>query len=182
MWYRNRGNVNLRLAPFHLLASEGKVHVAQAHLWHMEALARIATPADPLLLATPFKIVDLSDQSSEHDATDWWSSRTASGGEGMVVKPLDFIAHGPRGLLPPAIKVRGPESLRIMYGPEYTPPANLERLRSRALGAKRALALREFVLGVEALERFVRREPLRKVHECVFAILAMESEPVDPRL
>lgn len=100
----------------------------------------------------------------------------------MVVKPLEFIAKGPRGLLQPAIKVRGPEYLRIIYGPEYTLPANLDRLRSRGLGAKRSLAMKEFSLGVESLERFVRREPLRRVHECVFAVLAMESEAVDPRL
>jgi protein phosphatase len=100
----------------------------------------------------------------------------------MVVKPLDFIAKGPRGLLQPAVKVRGPEYLRIIYGPEYTLPENLDRLRSRGLGAKRSLAQREFSLGIESLERFTRREPLRRVHECVFAVLAMESEPVDPRL
>jgi protein phosphatase len=100
----------------------------------------------------------------------------------MVVKPLSFIAKGPRGLVQPAMKVRGPEYLRIIYGPEYTRPENLSRLRARRVGAKRSLALREFSLGVESLERFVRREPLRRVHECVFAVLAMESEPVDPRL
>jgi protein phosphatase len=100
----------------------------------------------------------------------------------MVVKPLDFIAQGKRGMVHPAIKCRGSEYLRIIYGPEYSAPQNLERLRSRGLGAKRSLALREFSLGIEALERFVRREPLRRVHECVFGVLALESEPVDPRL
>jgi protein phosphatase len=99
----------------------------------------------------------------------------------MVVKPLAFIARG-RGLLQPAVKCRGREYLRIIYGPEYSLPENLDRLRSRGLGHKRSLALREFALGVEALERFVRREPLRRVHECVFGVLALESEPVDPRL
>jgi hypothetical protein len=59
---------------------------------------------------------------------------------------------------------------------------NLARLRSRSLHTKRSLALREFALGIEALERFVRCEPLRRVHECVFGVLALESEPVDPRL
>jgi hypothetical protein len=54
--------------------------------------------------------------------------------------------------------------------------------RSRSLGTKRSLALREFSLGIESLERFARREPLRRVHECVFGVLALESEPVDPRL
>ena len=100
----------------------------------------------------------------------------------MVVKPLDFIARSDRGLVQPAVKVRGPEYLRIIYGPEYTLPSNLERLRSRGLGHKRSLALREFALGIEALERFIRREPLRRAHECVFGVLALESEPVDPRL
>ena len=73
-------------------------------------------------------------------------------------------------------------TLRIIYGPEYTLPENLLRLKSRGLGAKRSLALREFALGLEALERFVHQEPLRRVHECVFGVLALESEPVDPRL
>jgi protein phosphatase len=100
----------------------------------------------------------------------------------MVVKPLDFLHRGPRGLSQPAIKCRGREYLRIIYGPEYSAPEHLERLRDRGLGGKRSLAVREFALGVEALERFVRGEPLRRVHECVFAVLALESEPVDPRL
>jgi protein phosphatase len=173
---------DLRLAPFHLLASEGKVHVDRDHTWHMQTLARLADGVDPVLFATPWKLVDLSGPASEEEATAWWIALTEAGGEGMVVKPLSFIAEGPRGLLQPAIKVRGPEYLRIIYGPEYTKPEHLQRLRSRRLGAKRSLALREFALGVESLERFVRREPLRRVHECVFAVLAMESEPIDPRL
>ncbi len=112
----------------------------------------------------------------------WWEALTGRGGEGMVVKPLDPIVVGRRGLVQPAIKCRGREYLRIIYGPEYTAPEHLEQLRARRLGAKRSLALRGFALGVEALERFVRREPLRRVHECVFGVLALESEPVDPRL
>ena len=100
----------------------------------------------------------------------------------MVVKPLEFIVKGRRGLVQRAVKCRGREYLRIIYGPEYTAPENLERLRSRGLNAKRSLALREFALGIEALERFIREEPLRRVHECVFGVLALESEPVDPRL
>ena len=107
---------------------------------------------------------------------------TGRGGEGIVIKPVSFVARGRRGLAQPAVKCRGREYLRIIYGPEYTLPENLERLRSRGLSAKRSLALREFALGVEGLERFVRREPLRRVHECVFGVLALESEPVDPRL
>ena len=94
----------------------------------------------------------------------------------MVVKPLSFIANGQKGLLQPAVKCRGPEYLRIIYGPEYSLPENLDRLRARGLSSKRSLALREFALGLEALDRFIRREPLRRVHECVFGVLALESE------
>jgi len=100
----------------------------------------------------------------------------------MVVKPMAFVAEDQGRAVQPAIKCRGPEYLRIIYGPEYLEPENLRRLRQRSLNRKRALALREFALGVEAMERFVRGEPLRRVHECVFAVLALESEPVDPRL
>lgn len=173
---------DLRLAPFHLLAGEGKAHFDRDHSWHMGTLARLAATGDPMLLATPCRTVDLSAHASEADATAWWEELTESGGEGMVVKPHEFVARGPRGLVQPAIKVRGVDYLRIIYGPEYTRPEHIDRLRSRGLAAKRSLALREFALGVEAVERFVRREPLRRVHECVFGVLAMESEPIDPRL
>ena len=172
---------DLRLAPFHLLASEGAVHVDKDHVWHMRTLARLAE-AGPPLMATAHKVVDVTDPTGVAEGVSWWEELTGRGGEGMVVKPLDFVDRGPRGLVQPGIKCRGREYLRIIYGPEYTAAGNLERLRSRGVGAKRSLALREFALGIEALERFVRREPLRRVHECVFGVLALESEPVDPRL
>ena len=173
---------DLRLAPFHLLATDGAVHTDRDHRWHMQTLARLCQSDAPVLHATNHVEVDLSDPRSEADAILWWEELTGRGGEGMVVKPLEFIAKGQRGLVQPAVKCRGPEYLRIIYGPEYAAPGNVERLRSRGLAAKRSLALREFALGVEALERFVRGEPLYRVHECVFAVLALESEPVDPTL
>lgn len=174
---------DLRLAPFHVLASEGSVHTDKDHVWHM-AEAAILRGADDssVLFTTAQRTVDLTDTASEQEATTWWEQLTSNGGEGMVVKPLSFVARGRRGLIQPAVKCRGREYLRIIYGPEYTLPENLERLRARGLSTKRSLALREFALGVEGLERFVRREPLRRVHECVFGVLALESEPVDPRL
>lgn len=173
---------DLKLAPFHLLATEGRVHVDKDHIWHMEKLAKICRCAPELLLATPYKTVAVTDPASETEGMDWWMKLTERGGEGMVVKPLTFIHRGNRGLAQPAVKCRGREYLRIIYGPEYTAAENLSRLRSRGLGQKRSLALGEFALGVEALERFVHREPLRRVHECAFGVLALESEPVDPRL
>ena len=173
---------DLRLAPFHLLASEGCVHVDKDHLWHMETFSRMCQADPAFLIATPHRKVDLSDRASEAEATLWWEQMTEAGGEGMVVKPLSFIHRGRRDLAQPAVKCRGREYLRIIYGPEYTRPEHLTRLRQRALGGKRSLAIREFALGIEGLERFVRQEPLRRVHECVFGVLALESEPVDPRL
>jgi protein phosphatase len=174
---------DLRLAPFHVLATEGAVHVNRDHLWHLETIARIrAAAGGRLLYPTDYRVVDLADPAAQAEATAWWEAMTARGGEGMVVKPLSFIAQGKHRLAQPAVKCRGPEYLRIIYGPEYTEPANLQRLRKRGLGGKRSLALREFALGVEGLERFVAGEPLRRVHECVFGVLALESEPVDPRL
>jgi polynucleotide kinase-phosphatase len=172
---------DLRLAPFHLLATEGAVHVDRDHLWHMTVLDEL-TAAGGVLQATRRLVVDLTDPASEAAGVAWWEELTGAGGEGMVVKPLDFIVRGPRGLAQPAVKCRGREYLRIIYGPDYDLPENLERLRKRSVATKRSLALREFALGVEALERFVRKEPLRRVHECVFGVLAMETEPVDPRL
>jgi protein phosphatase len=173
---------DLKLAPFHLLATEGGVHTDKDHLWHMEELAKICRSDPELLLATPYQLVDVTDPASEAEGIDWWTRLTERGGEGMVVKPLSFILRGSRGLAQPAVKCRGREYLRIIYGPDYTTETNLTRLRNRGLGAKRSLALGEFALGIEGLERFVRQEPLRRVHECVFGVLALESEPVDPRL
>jgi protein phosphatase len=173
---------DVRLAPFQLLASAARIHVERDHSWHMGLAQRLAEADPGVIRATRNLVVDVTDEDAQAAGVAWWDALAAEGGEGMVVKPLTAIARGKRGLLQPGIKVRGPEYLRIIYGPEYTEPANLERLRSRALGHKRALALREFALGVEALERFVRGEPLYRVHECVFGVLALESEPVDPRL
>jgi predicted kinase len=173
---------DLKLAPFHLLATEGRVHVDKSHVWHMEELAKTCCSDKELLLATPFKLVDVTDPASEAVGIEWWSKLTEGGGEGMVVKPTSFILRGNRGLAQPAVKCRGREYLRIIYGPDYTTEDNLARLRHRGLGQKRSLAMSEFALGIEGLERLARGEPLRRIHECVFGVLALECEPVDPRL
>jgi polynucleotide kinase-phosphatase len=178
-----RGVDDLKLAPFHLLASEGAVHVDKDHAWHMRTLARLADASgDGVIMATRHEIIDLADDAAVARGVAWWETLTAAGGEGMVVKPIDFVVRGKKGLVQPAVKCRGHEYLRIIYGPEYDAPENLPRLRGRRLSGKRSMALREFALGVESLERFVRREPLRRVHECAFAVLSLETEPVDPRL
>ena len=171
-----------KLAPFHILASEGKLWTSENHEWHMEQIRKICVVDPVMLLATPYKVVELNNETSVEEATEWWLTLTGKGGEGMVVKPYNFIEKDGKGLIQPAIKIRGKEYLRIIYGPEYTATENIVRLKSRGLNAKRGLAMREFALGLEGLQRFTDKEPLRRVHQCVFGVLAMESEPVDPRL
>ncbi|MEZ4605406.1 MAG: hypothetical protein R2865_01000 [Deinococcales bacterium] len=174
---------DIKLAPFHLLATEGKVHGDKSHLWHMETLQRyLLSPEASSIQATSYRHIDLTDEASCYAAIAWWEVLTAAGGEGIVVKPLDFISQGKHGVVQPAIKVRGREYLRIIYGPEYDLPQNLERLRERWLRAKYSLVIKEFALGMEGLERLITHAPLRQIHQCVFAVLALESKAVDPRL
>jgi protein phosphatase len=173
---------DLKIAPFHLLATEGRVHDDKDHLWHMDILADLCAADAELLRITSHRTVDLADPLDEQAATRRWEELTAKGREGMVIKPLDWVIRGRRGLVQPALKCRGREYLRIIYGPEYTLPDQLDRLRPRALATKRSLALREYALSLEALHRFVSCEPLHRVHECVFGILALESTLVDSRL
>lgn len=173
---------DIRIAPFHLLATEGRVYDQETHVWHMEMIKKYCTGLDPMFMATEYMVCDLSDEASREAGIKWWTSLTGNGGEGMVVKPLTFTSFKGTSLLQPAVKCRGREYLRIIYGPEYLIGGHLERLKKRSLSRKRSLALKEFSLGMESLHRFVSGEPLHRVHECVFGVLALESEPVDSRL
>ena len=162
------------LAPFQILAAQGRAPaLTEPHPWHLRHLSRLS---GDLITPTRNRLVDLGSDSARAAAVDWWLALTSSGGEGMVVKPAHHVA----GRVQPGLKVRGPEYLRIVYGPDYLD--SLDVLRGRHLGKKRSLALREHGLGLEALTRFVEGEPLWRVHQLVFAVLALESEPVDPRL
>ncbi|MDN3241776.1 polynucleotide kinase-phosphatase [Glycomyces tritici] len=172
------GLEGVRLAPFQILATEGVNRADHRHDWHLEAIdALVAADATGTLLETRRRWVTLG-TADEAGATEWWHELCAVGGEGMVVKPvLDT-----RLKLQPGLKVRGREYLRIIYGADYTDPQHLERLRQRRLTHKRSQALREYALGLEALDLVAQDAPLWRVHQFVFAILALESEPVDPRL
>ncbi|MFC0628310.1 polynucleotide kinase-phosphatase [Kribbella deserti] len=176
------GLEGVRLAPFQVLASEGATYHDRPHAWHLELADRLVAAAPSLIAPTRRVYVDLADESSRSTATSWWEELTGAGGEGMVVKPAGNLTRTAKGLAQPGLKVRGQEYLRLIYGPDYTEPANFDRLRNRNLGHKRSLALREYALGLEALERLARNEPLWRIHECVFAVLALESDPTDPRL
>ena len=172
----------VQVAPFAVLAAEGATFHDRPHLWHLEIADRLVDAGPDTLRATRRLVVDTADDASTAAGVDWWQRMVSDGGEGMVVKPAAGVVRGKRGLVQPGLKVRGPEYLRLVYGPEYSRPENLQRLRDRNLGRKRSLAAREYALGLEALERLARGEPLWRVHECVHAVLALESEPVDPRL
>lgn len=172
------------LAPFQLLAVQGRSLAAVPHDEQLALIDRlVAHDTSGLLRTTRRLFVDTGDPESVRAGTDWWLEMTGRGGEGMVVKPVTAVARDGKGrLVQPGIKVRGREYLRIIYGPEYTRPDNLARLRQRVLGHKRSLAIREYALGLESLDRLAEGEPLWRLHEPVFAVLALESEPVDPRL
>lgn len=175
---------DIKIAPFHVLASEGRVHDGETHVQHMKWINKI-TGLDydfKNFNSTPLYEIDLNNPHQIAWATTHWEEWTANGGEGVVIKPPVFTTRGAKHLVQPALKVRGKDYLRIIYGPDYDLPENLERLRERAIRSKRSLAIREFALGIEALDRFVKGEPLRRVHECVFALMALSADPTDPRL
>ncbi|MFF7948029.1 polynucleotide kinase-phosphatase [Streptomyces griseorubiginosus] len=174
----------VRLAPFQVLAVQGRSLAGLPHDEQLALLDRLVEHDPTGLLQTTRRLyVDTGDPESVRAGVDWWLEMTGRGGEGMVVKPLGAVVRSTEGrLVQPGIKCRGREYLRIIYGPEYTRPENLERLRKRFLNHKRSLAIREYALGLEALDRLAEGEPLWRVHEAVFGVLALESEPVDPRL
>jgi protein phosphatase len=179
--YAGRGEP-VRLAPFCVLAGAGEVYARRPVSWQLDVLDRLVAAAPDHLVHTPRHTVTLADPASRAAGVEWWRGVVDAGGEGVVAKPAEPATRGPKGLIQPGLKVRGPDYLRLVYGPHYRAPANLTRLRQRQVGRKRSLALREYALGLEALDRFVAGEPLWRVHEAVAAVLALESEPVDPRL
>lgn len=176
------GPLGVQIAPFQVLASTTETFETRDHLWHLDVADRLVAADPDLFRSTRRLVVDTGDETSTARGVAWWEELTGDGGEGMVVKPSANLTRGPRGLVQPGVKVRGREYLRIIYGPDYTDPAILDRLRARNLSTKRSLALREYALGLEALRRFTAGEPVWRVHQAVFAVLAMESEPVDARL
>ncbi|MCS4089376.1 polynucleotide kinase-phosphatase [Rhizobium sp. BK176] len=172
---------DLRIAPFHVLASEGRVHSRELHSTHMRWIDMVLGK-DAIMAKTDFTKVSLTEPKALDAVIDKWLHDTGNGAEGIVVKPHSFTVMGEREMIQPALKVRGRDYLRIIYGVDYDLPENLSRLRERATKSKRARAIKEHALGVEALDRLVRGEPLRRIHECVAAIIGLESDPSDPRL
>lgn len=174
--------LGIQVAPFQILASDSATYERRHHQWHLDLADRLVAADPELFRPTGRLVVETADDASRAAGVRWWEDLTAGGGEGMVVKPFDNLVRGRKGLVQPGLKVRGREYLRIIYGADYTDPSTLARLKQRNLGTKRSMALREYALGLEALRRAVGGEPVWRIHQCVFGVLAMESEPVDPRL
>lgn len=183
VWQSYCGDVcsvkDIKLAPFHILATNKKVWCDTPHDRHLQLIQKYLHEFNNLII-TQNRIINLKEDKEINAGLDFWENLLANGAEGMVVKPLHYVSWSGKKLLQPAIKCRGSEYLRIIYGAEYL--ENIEKFKQRNLAPKRKRALREFALGLEALELFVNGEPLRKIHECVFTILALESEPQDARL
>ncbi|WP_262852107.1 polynucleotide kinase-phosphatase [Mumia quercus] len=175
-------SLGVQVAPFQLLATDRTTFETRDHQWHLDVADRLVGADPELFRPTRRTVVDTGDDAARASAVAWWEELTAGGGEGMVVKPLANLVRGPKGLVQPGLKVRGREYLRIIYGADYTEPSTLARLKQRNLGHKRSMALREYALGLEAVRRAAAGDPVWRIHQCVFGALAMESEPVDPRL
>ncbi|QQE78709.1 AAA family ATPase [Alicyclobacillus sp. SO9] len=178
----------IQIAPFHILGFDSTSHFDKTHEWHMQQAQRLAALSD-LVIDTPYRVVEMSDEKAKADIIDWWAETTSEGHEGFVFKPLNFIATSAHRdgnkadeLIQPAIKVRGREYLRIIYGMDYLEPENLEKLKKRSTKKKMRNALNEFMLSIESVERFLKLDRVDRIHECVLAAMAYESEPMDPRL
>lgn len=177
--WETEGMAGIQIAPFHTLAHSSETFFHQPHTWHMEKNREFSKISD-LFVETEYRVVH--DDESMKAAIKWWEEMTEDGHEGFVVKPESFIARHKGKLLQPAIKVRGRKYLHIIYGIDYLQPENLSRLKKRNTSWKQRNALKEFSLGVEAVNRFVGGESLERWHECVLGILALEADPIDPRL
>ena len=172
-------------APFTILAGAGAAHAdTETRSWQRERLDQLVTASSGMLVHTPSMRVATASTEEREEATTWWRTLVEGTEEGLVVKPDDGVygAEHMRRRVQPALKVRGREYLRIIYGPEYTIAGHMARVRKRATGAKRSLALREHAIGCEGLTRLVARRALHERYECALAVLALESEPTDPRL
>ncbi|MGW8957420.1 polynucleotide kinase-phosphatase [Paenibacillus sp. NPDC055715] len=169
----------IRIAPFHTLAHSEKAFFDQSHVWHMEQNRELAGMSS-LFMETEYRVI--TDEASEEEVIRWWSEMTEDGHEGIVIKPERFLMKNRDKLIQPAIKVRGRKYLHIIYGMDYLVPEHLKRLKQRRTGKKERHALMEGALGMESVERFVRKDTVEHIHECVLAALSLESEPVDPRL
>ena len=182
--YEGEASSPIAFAPFHLVAVEGRTFFDKNHHWHMQTLNALVRRAGKPFLGTRYETLDVRDEKRVDAVLAWWDELSASGEEGLVIKPLHFVCRGRRGQAQPAIKCRGKEHLRLVYGPDYDAPENRLRLLDRPALARRRQKhrriLRQFALSIEGVERFVRKEELSRIEECVRGVLSLETREVFP--
>lgn len=169
----------IQIAPFHILAHSSSTNFHETHSWHMKMNEFLAENSS-LFIATEYRLID--SEKDELEVIEWWKEMTDIGHEGIIIKPLHYETYYKGKLLQPAIKVRGREYLRIIYGMDYTNETTMKKLKHRNPSRKMRNALLEFKLGIEGISRFVRSESNARIHECALATLALESDAIDPRL
>ena len=174
---------DLRLAPFHVLAAESGVFVDRDHALAPRSLRRARRRGSEWFRRTDRRVVDVTDPAGQDEAVTWWEALTAAGGEGMVVKPMSFVARGRKGLVQPGVKCRGPRVPAHHLRPRvHRSDADRAAARTRRSAASARSPPASSAWASRRSSASCAREPLYRVHECVFAVLALESEPVDPRL
>ncbi|MFL0507446.1 hypothetical protein ACH0B5_17025 [Ureibacillus sp. 179-F W5.1 NHS] len=159
-----------KLLLSHLLAHSNETFFHKPHTWHMEKNKEFAS-MDNLFIETEYMVIE--DEASEKEVINWWNTITKDDHEGIVIKSEMFIEKSKGKLIQPAIKVRGRKYLHIIYGMDYLEQENLNRLKKRKVGKKQKLALREFALGIEGIQRFVNGESIERVNEYMNVFLEL---------
>lgn len=175
---------NIKIAPFHLLAHEGKTYFDKTHEWHLNHFNElIDIPSNDLFEKTPYVLVDLDDEDSIKKAVDFWLDVTAKGYEGVMFKTETFIEKNDEGeTILPMMKVRGKDYLRIIYGINYNDDKYIHQLRYRNVSKKRFLHYKQTALAVESVKLFANGESFDKWHDYVFANLCLGNVVTDHRL
>ena len=168
--------------PYHLLASASALYFDQTHAWHLAHLERLCQHTTYHLRPLQWQQIDLSDHQARHKIIEWWHHLNATSKPGLIMKPLHFETIVGNEPIQPAIKVRTHEALRQTYGLEFDQPEALNHHRSRSLKDRRELAVRQYALGKEALQRFQARQPFAEVLQASFCHLAISTTDKEPLL
>lgn len=68
---------DLKVAPFQILAGEGRVHAERDHVWHMQTIERVADAGGGFVHPTRWLRVNVTDPASQDAGTSWWDELTS---------------------------------------------------------------------------------------------------------
>lgn len=166
--------------PYHLLAAQSGTFFHQPHAWHTAQLSAFSQGHPTRVRALRSEVLDLQDHDHRRSLVAWWQELSEAGAPGIIVKPVTLELFVNHEYLQPAMKVRGREALRMVYGPFYTEHDLLAHHRTRSLKERRELVIRHFVLGKEALTRFVAGQPHAEVLQIITTHLAISTMDGNP--